>query len=448
MDFVNTLKTNRVVVPMAFLAALLMLLLSETAYWRAQNAMNNLVTMQTGRGSILQLTESVLKVESGQLGYILTGDLRLLEDQSEFKTAIAEIFPKLATTFANSPELLAALNKMHLTVDNRQATLENGVRLKSEGSSQAAMNAILQTIQAMPFAQSLDDELMALELPGRLERREAVYSALVLNRFGVAVLTTLSLLALLLYLRQTHVLGLHQKELKQIEQQVRADLESEVALRTAELTDLSRYQLNAREDERNRLARNLHDDLGALLTSAKLDAARIKARLTKTAPDELELLSHLVASLNACVAMGRNIIENLRPSALSNLGLVSTLEILTREFAENTGVPVQCQLSPVALSPNAELMLYRVVQEALTNISKYANATQVWVSLGSQNGQVSLAVRDNGQGFNTITKVGTAYGLLGMRFRVEAEGGHLTVVSHPGSGTQILATLKVSTAQP
>lgn len=448
MDLVNTLKTNRVVVPMAFLAALLMLLLSETAYWRAQNALNSLVTVQNDRSSILQLTESVLKVESGQLGYILTGDLRLLENQNENKAAIAEIFPKLATTFADNPELLAALNKMRLTVDNRQATLAEGVRLKSERGSQAATDAILQTIQAMPLAQSLDDELMALELPGRVQRREAVYSALVLNRLGVALLTTISLMALLLYLRQTHVLGLQQKELKQIEQQVRADLEAEVALRTAELTDLSRYLLNAREDERNRLARNLHDDLGALLTSAKLDAARIKARLTKTAPDELELLSHLVASLNACVAMGRNIIENLRPSALSNLGLVSTLEILTREFTENTGVPVQCQLSPVALSPNAELMLYRVVQEALTNISKYANATQVWVSLGSQNGQVSLAVRDNGQGFNTITKVGTAYGLLGMRFRVEAEGGHLTVVSHPGSGTQILATLKVSTAQP
>ncbi len=448
MDLVNTLKTNRVVVPIAFFAALLMLLLSETAYWRAQNALNSLVTVQNDRSSILQLTESVLKVESGQLGYILTGDLRLLENQNEIKAAIAEIFPKLATTFADNPELLAALNKMHLTVDNRQATLAEGVRLKSERGSQAATDAILQTIQSMPLAQSLDDELMALELPGRVQRREAVYSALVLNRLGVALLTTISLMALLLYLRQTHVLGLQQKELKQIEQQVRADLEAEVSLRTAELTDLSRYLLNAREDERNRLARNLHDDLGALLTSAKLDAARIKARLTKTAPDELELLSHLVASLNACVAMGRNIIENLRPSALSNLGLVSTLEILTREFTENTGVPVQCQLSPVALSPNAELMLYRVVQEALTNISKYANATQVWVSLGSQNGQVSLAVRDNGQGFNTITKVGTAYGLQGMRFRVEAEGGHLTVVSHPSSGTQILATLKVSTAQP
>jgi signal transduction histidine kinase len=447
MDFVNTLKGRRFVVPLVFLAALVMLLMSETAYWRAQNAMNNLVTTGTARGILLQMTENLIMIESGQHGYILTGQESLLANQKKFETDLNEAFPKLADATVKISGFRAALDKFQLNVDYRLSAMEKGVRLKREGNSQAAVLAILQNIQTMPLAQSLDDELMALEMNGRIERREAVYQALLLARVGVAILTTVCLLALLLYLRQAHVLGVHQNELKLIEQAVRAELETQVALRTAELTNLTRYLLNAREDERNRLARNLHDDLGALLTSAKLDAARIKARLAKTAPNELELLGHLVASLNACVALGRDIIENLRPSALSNLGLVATLEILTREFSENTGVPVQCELSPVALSPTAELMLYRVVQEALTNISKYANATHVWVRMSSQGGQISLAVRDNGQGFNTQTKVGSSYGLLGMRFRVEAEGGHLTVTSTPGSGTQILATLKVTTAQ-
>ena len=447
MDFVNT-HGKRFVVPLAFMAALVMLLISETAYWRGQNAMNHLVEMGTTRNIILQLTEYIVKIESSQHGYILTGEERLLKDVSDLKTALSETFPKLAVPFSNHPEFQVSLAKLHLDVDTRLASLDKGVQLKREGKSQEAMTAILQDIQAMPLAHSLDDELVALELQRRDQQRNAVYQSLQLARVGVALLTTVSLLALLLYLRQAKVQGLHQHELVQVEKSVRANLEAEVAQRTAELTNLTRYLLNAREDERNRLARNLHDDLGALLTSAKLDAARIKARLAKSAPAELELLGHLVVSLNACVALGRDIIENLRPSALSNLGLVATLEILTREFSENTGVPVQCQLSPVALSPNAELMLYRVVQEALTNISKYANATHVWVSLGSQGGQVSLAVRDNGRGFNSQTKVEGSYGLLGMRFRVEAEGGHLTVTSTPGSGTQILATLKVTTAHP
>ncbi len=447
MDFVNTLKGKRFVVPLAFLAALVMLLMSETAYWQTRSSVDSLASMGASRITILKLTENLINAESVQRGYALTGDESLLRHLGDSKTVLDEGFASLATDFAKDADFITTLNQFRVKVNERLALMARSVRLKREGKTDEAIRIVLQEMGTMELVHSLDDELLALQKAGRDERNANVHRGLLLARIGVAVLTTLSLLASLLYLRQAHVLGLHQHQLKLIEQTVRADLEAEVASRTSELTDLTRYLLNAREDERNRLARNLHDDLGALLTSAKLDAARIKARLAKTAPDELELLAHLVVSLNACVALGRNIIENLRPSALSNLGLVPTLEILTREFTENTGVPVQCQLSPVALSPNAELMLYRVVQEALTNISKYAHATHVWVSLGSQAGQISLAVRDNGQGFNPQTKVGASFGLLGMRFRVEAEGGHLTVTSTPGSGTQILATLKVTTAQ-
>lgn len=125
----------------------------------------------------------------------------------------------------------------------------------------------------------------------------------------------------------------------------------QVAERTAELTELTRHLLNAREVERNRLARNLHDDLGALLTSAKLDVARLKPRLGSGSPEALELLAHLVGKLNACVALGRNIIENLRPSALSNLGLVTALEIL----AETANLALQplAQRAPFGLLASA-----------------------------------------------------------------------------------------------
>ena len=108
--------------------------------------------------------------------------------------------------------------------------------------------------------------------------------------------------------------------------------------RTAQLTELTHHLQTAREDERHRLARDLHDELGALLTSAKLDAARIRSRLAGTAPEALERLAHLVATLNSSIALGRRIIEDLRPSTLSNLGLVATLEILAREFAERSGI--------------------------------------------------------------------------------------------------------------
>jgi len=123
-------------------------------------------------------------------------------------------------------------------------------------------------------------------------------------------------------------------------------------------------------------------------------------------------LAHLVATLNKSIALGRSIIEDLRPSTLGNLGLVATLEILAREFAARSGVQVRSALVLVKPPPAAELMVYRLVQEAITNISKYARARQAWLRPGSEAGQVEVSVRDDGVGFDTTTPQRSAYGLL------------------------------------
>ena len=183
--------------------------------------------------------------------------------------------------------------------------------------------------------------------------------------------------------------------------------------RTAELTE--RLQ-TAREDERHRLARNLHDDLGSLLTSAKLDAARIKPCIATKAPEALELLADLVATLNSSVAPGRRIIEDLRPSALDNLGW----------------------------QPNTELMAYRLVQEAFTNITKYAKAHQVWLSVQMHAQVLEVCVLDDGVGFSADAQPGSHYGLLGMRYQVQAEGGRLEITSSPGQGTRVVARLSIA----
>ena len=266
-------------------------------------------------------------------------------------------------------------------------------------------------------------------------------SVLLLAGLAAVVSVIISLLALFMYWRQRSMIDKLRQELQRTIQAGRDRLETEVSLRTVQLTELTHHLQTAREDERHRLARNLHDDLGALLTSAKLDAARIKSRLADRAPEALELLAHLVSTLNSGIALGRSIIEDLRPSALSNLGLVATLEILTREFAEISGVEVHCELEPVELEVSAELMVYRLVQEAITNITKYARAQNVWVRLATDNGQVEVSVRDDGVGFDTRVQPRSAYGLVGMRFRVEAEGGTMALLSAPGQGTLIQVKL-------
>ena len=125
---------------------------------------------------------------------------------------------------------------------------------------------------------------------------------------------------------------------------------------------------------------------------------------------------------------------------------MATLEILLRDFTERSGVEAHCALAPVKLGATAELVVYRLVQEAITNITKYANARHVWVGLGARDGRVDVSVRDDGVGFDSRAKQSSAYGLVGMRFRVEAEGGTLVVVSARGQGTSIQVTLPQSTA--
>src|SRR5206468_5393526 len=141
---------------------------------------------------------------------------------------------------------------------------------------------------------------------------------------------------------------------QEVIQAERDNLEAEVAARTAQLRELALHLQTVREDERSHLARELHDELGALLTAAKLDAARLKSRLgTMMTPEVRERMAHLNEALNNGIALKRRIIEDLRPSSLSNLGLAAALEILVREFSARMELNVQCELEPVELPASA-----------------------------------------------------------------------------------------------
>ena len=306
------------------------------------------------------------------------------------------------------------------------------------------------TISEVAYRQSMDSlrgaalETLLKNTDALEQHRLDLMRTLLLARVGVAVLSLLCLLALFMLLRQ----GL---ALQRVARAQADTLEATVALRTSELRELTHHLQTAREDERNRLARDLHDELGSLLTAAKLDAARIRSRLagpnTTAAPgvaEALERLAHLVQALDSVITLKRRISEDLRPSSLSHLGLVATLEIMAREYADASGIRVECNFAPVPLTPDAELMIYRLVQEAVNNISKHAHASQVWLSLGMwNNGQaplnstVCLVVRDDGVGFDAGAPSRTAHGLLGMRYRVQAEQGTLQLTTAPGLGTRI-----------
>jgi signal transduction histidine kinase len=275
-----------------------------------------------------------------------------------------------------------------------------------------------------------------------------VRRSLLLSRIGIAAVTLAGLLAFYLYLRQTTALKLAGEQQQFVLQQERDLLERQVRERTASLAELATHLQNVREEERGHLARELHDELGALLTAAKLDVARLKSRLgTQAAPEIAQRLQHLTESLNSGIALKRRIIEDLRPSSLSNLGLTASLEILAREFSERSGVEITTSLEQAELDESRQLTIYRLVQESLTNVGKYAEAKQVEVSVRNYGNHVEVDIKDDGKGFNVSDIRASTHGLAGMRHRVEAAGGRLTVVSAPGKGSRISAVLPKAVRQ-
>ena len=442
MGILRLMKRSPVAFVLACVAALTMVAISETAYWRSARKLSDLSAVELARSNVQRLGRGVVDAETGQRGYLLTGRKEYLTPYTAAQHQVDDALKQLAEHHALDPPARRVLEDMKALSAQKLSELSTGITLYDEGRTDAWRELLLTNIgqEKMDAIRAASRRLLEIESIKIEAGGSGVYRTLLLNRVGVIAMTAVSLLALFMYLRQTRALETQRIAQQRALQAERDFLETEVDRRTEQLTELARHLQTAREDERNRLARDLHDELGALLTAAKLDVARLKSRLGLLTPEATDRLSHLNETLNSGIALKRRIIEDLRPSSLSNLGLVAALEILTREFSDRSNIDVQCTLETVRLKPSAELMVYRLVQEAITNIAKYADAKRVEVILATRDQRVTITVTDDGVGFDPTTR-SAGHGLLGMRYRVESEGGRMLLSSTPGSGTRLEATL-------
>ena len=215
----------------------------------------------------------------------------------------------------------------------------------------------------------------------------------------------------------------------------RAAVALELSERVAK--DALRRVVSGQELERRRLARELHDETGQALTSILLGLKGIE-----DAQDDEERRRSLLALREQVVATlqdVRRLAVELRPKALDDFGLVAALERLAETFGEQTNVDVHVEtmLGDARLSEEVETALYRIVQEALTNVVKHANARTVSVVLTRKDDRVVVVVEDDGQGFDPLTKREDGLGLVGMKERIELVDGRLTLESGSGQGTTI-----------
>lgn len=437
------MRRSAVSLVLALLAALVLIGINETGYNRSTGALQHIEEYTRMRNSVNLLLQDVLDAETGSRGYLLTGDPRYLEP---YNSAVAEIghnLDRLRANYAPDAPEMATVNALTSNVQRKLTEMDLSVRMRKQGDEDAWKFVLMTDVgkEHMDAIREQAAKLIDAATARMAVAQRQVQGSLQFSRLGIAIVACAALLAFYLYLRQSENLKLAGEHQQAALQQERDLLESQVRERTASLAELATHLQQVREEERGHLARELHDELGALLTAAKLDVARLKSRLGPQPPEVLERLQHLTESLNSGIALKRRIIEDLRPSSLTNLGLTASLEILACEFAERSGVDVATNLEPMELEESEQLTIYRIVQESLTNVGKYAEARHVEINLHDYHNHVEVEIGDDGRGFDVRAARPSTHGLAGMRHRVEAAGGRLTVQSRPGSGTRIKAVL-------
>ena len=430
----------------AVLAAVVLIAFNEYGYQQTRQALDTVKQLDDQRRALDKVRQLALNAEASQRGFLLTGRAVYLQPYLEASAAIEPALGKVRSFYDSNPVAQGKFSKLSASVQRRMAEMEVGVKLRRAAPEQGNW---LATINTDVGQESMDDIRHALELLSQENRQRIeqatknIHTSVAFSRLAITLTALAALLALYLFLRQqqatSHIQARQQAELAA----ERDSLELAVRDRTKRMTELANHLLNVQEDERARLARELHDEMGALLTAAKLDLARIRSRLPVQTGNEAlqERLDHLNDSLNACAAFKRRITEDLLPSSLSHLGLDATLEIQVQEFQRRTGINTELLLDAPPCDSATNLAVFRLVQESLNNISKYAGAQRVHIHLQAQAGYLDLQIDDDGVGFDPQEAMHKSHGLPGMLHRVEALAGKLLIHSAPGQGTRIHAVL-------
>jgi signal transduction histidine kinase len=420
--------------------ALIAIVFNEASYRHTKNLLRDGVALTDARVASHRVLIAITEAETAQRGFLLTGDEKHLQVYRASLGSLGEPLQQVEAYFStlNDPPMntvtlsalvQAKLQELDEGITRRTSANPGPVLLEAEPGRPDLMASIREKMN-----RTLDHAMQST-----IEIRAHLFRSIELRYLAIYLLIFLALTGVWLLFRQFQ----REQAEKVLQREV---LRSQVETRTAELRNLARDMQNIREDERRHLARELHDELGGLLTTVKLDLARIKSHGAGDGWLQ-ERLEKLNTRLNEGIAIKRRMIEALRPSALDNLGLHAALTILCRETGDAMGVPISHAIEEFELPPELSLTLYRFVQEALTNAGKHAKAQRLWVEVTHRDGWARAVVKDDGRGFDeTQAKVGH-HGLTGMRFRLESHGGDLFIRSSAGHGSELEARLPVK-AQP
>lgn len=390
--------------------------------------------------AIAELTYASMDAESAQRGYLLTGERQYAEPYEESRRVALQLLDGLILRYeATDLEEVAVLQGVRTRLDIKFDETDATIQLMREGRPREALAAV-KTDLGLYYMREIREELAAL----RGRELERLYSTLVDWNEGLRInalinaATTAFTVVLLLVVGWLGTREIRRRSAATIE------LAALVEQRTADLRDLSAHMVRIGELEKSALARELHDELGGLLVTMRMDLSQLGRRIALPDADAQTRWRRIDSALAAGVELKRRVIEELRPTLLDNMGLVAAVRWQAEQRCAQGRLRLELDL-PVeepALNGDVPIAVFRCVQEALSNVLKHARATQVKLSLRCHDGVLLVAVEDDGVGLpaGAEGRAGS-HGLKQMVFRMQAVGGEMRTEAVVPHGTRMTLVL-------
>jgi signal transduction histidine kinase len=386
--------------------------------------------------------ERLSAAEAGQRGFLLLGEARQLAAYEQAARWLPVLGERMRVQAGDDPLLRASVQQLESERAQGMALLRSSTLLAVRGQAQAA-RALLSSGEGRGALDAFREHAAALS--GQVQvrvaaLREGTARQLQWTRFAFAALGLLTLVLLVTAVRLLVKDFWRQEAARQAQLQERLRLEQVVAARTAELSDLTSHLQSVTEQEKAQLARDLHDELGGLLTAARMDLSWLQGRASAAEPEAQSKLAALAGAIDTAMSLKRRVVESLRPALLDHFGLAMALQSHFETTCEAAGLRCRSQIvdDEPPLPQDMAIALFRVAQEALTNVLRHAHAQTVDLRFSSDADGYRMSIADDGIGFDPArSRGGVSHGIGGMRHRIRNLGGEFTLRANVPRGSCI-----------
>ena len=437
-------NARQVVLVALLLAAVLGLFVAaESGQRRLEDASRHVQHAAQRQVALADVWQLVRQAESSQRGYILTDSPTYLMPFQEASGNLPQALSRLEQAFASAtPTVRADVAEVEKLVNAKFEEMRDTLEAYRTRGRAAALE-LMRTDVGVLTMRRIDDRVRSIEKSETANILQA--SASWQTRRWVSLATQVAALAasiglvLMLSRLVMRQLRFREREASELAQR-HAELEQLVEQRTEELSELSTHLQSLAEQEKSALSRELHDELGGLLVAARMDVSWIEERLKSPDPEVQSHFRRVHEALQSGVDVKRRVVENLRPSLLDNLGLFPALRSQVADACGRAGIRCieRYPNEELHLTPESSITVFRIVQEALTNIVKHARAQRVEVTVEPRTPWLMLRIRDDGVGLPLERlRALRSHGLAAMRQRAAGLGGQWQVRRPAGGGTEI-----------